>query len=298
MEDAPNIFRRTSSVGKIGLQFYKYPLKQLEVIADFLPQNKKTTFKQKAQFWIPYFFVCGLMGFFPFFDWGDKLLNEKFKLFPKDFLQKLVIHGTQEILGKDSETGKLVGKVIMYGAPALANVDISGRTGLASVMPQETSNLLFGATGSTIYGVGTNLAQGDPLRALQSLSPGLYNIVAAIEGETRDARGRKTSAYEDMHDRIIRGLGFKSVDESLAVDVQRINFNERDETKKLEQRAIDAYIADPSPENLKRLKELGISGKRVKEERGKKNLTRLERFGRNKTKDERKRNEYLLDFAR
>ena len=238
------------------------------------------------------------MKFFPFFDWGDKFLNEKFKLFPKDFLQKLVIQGTQEIFGKDSDAGKLVGKVIMYGAPALANVDISGRTGLASIMPQETSNLLFGATGSTIYGVGTNLAQGNSLRALQSLSPGLYNIVAAILGETRDARNRKISAYEEMHDRIVRGLGFKSVDESLAVDVQRINFNERDENKKREQRAIDAYIEDSSPENLKRLKELGISGKRVKEERGKKNLTRLERFEQNMTKDERKRNQYLLDFAR
>ena len=75
VEDAPNLMRRTSTFGKVGLQFYKYPLKQLEVIADFLPQNKKTTFKQKASFWIPYFFACGLMGFIHFFDWGDDKLR-------------------------------------------------------------------------------------------------------------------------------------------------------------------------------------------------------------------------------
>ncbi|MBQ3451781.1 MAG: hypothetical protein IJG32_05925, partial [Selenomonadaceae bacterium] len=119
VEDAPNIFRRTSTFGKVGLQFMKYPIKQLEVIADFLPQNKKTTFKQKAAFWIPYFFMSGLIGFIPFFDWGDDKLSKNFNIFPKDFMQKLVIQGTQEIFGKDSEAGRMVGKVIMYGAPAL-----------------------------------------------------------------------------------------------------------------------------------------------------------------------------------
>lgn len=151
VEDAPNIFRRTSTFGKVGLQFMKYPLKELEVIADFLPQNKKTTFKQKASFGIPYFFACDLIGFIPFFDWGDDLLSEKFNLFPKDFMQKLIIQGAQEIFGEDIETGKMVDKVIM-----------------------------FGATGSTIWGASTNLAQGNYANALRSVSPGLFNIYSAL----------------------------------------------------------------------------------------------------------------------
>lgn len=298
VEDAPNLMRRTSTFGKVGLQFMKYPLKELEVMADFLPQNKKTTFKQKAAFWLPYFFTCGLMGFMPFFDWGDDKLSKHFNIFPKDFLQKLVIQGTQEIFGKDSEAGRMVGKVIMYGAPALANADVSKRAGLSNMLPQDPTDLLLGATGSTIWGVGSNLSQGNFANALRSLSPGLFNIyTAAWAGETKDARGRKVSVYEDVWDRIIRGIGFKSIDESLAGDLTRINANERGDKTRAEKRAIDAYIEDPSPENLKRLKELKIKPSRVREERKKKNLDRLERLEKNMTKKERRRNQYLLDFA-
>ena len=242
-------------------------------------------------------FLClRLMGFIPFFDWGDDKLSKNFNLFPKDFLQKMIIRGTQEIFGKDSETGRMVGKVIMYGAPALANVDVSKRTGLASMLPQDTASLLFGATGSTIWGTGTNLAQGNYANALRSVSPGLFNIYSALwAGETKDARGWKVSVYEDAWDRIVRGLGFKSVDESLASDMTRINANERNDKTRVEKRSIDAYIENPSSENLKRLRELKIKPDRVKEERKKKKLDRLEQ---NMSKAQRKRNQYLLDFAK
>lgn len=84
----------------------------------------------------------------------------------------------------------------------------------------------------------------------------------------------------------------------MATDISRINYNERDEKTKLEQRAIDDYIEDESPENLKRLKELKIKPDRVKKERQKKKLDRLQRLEQNMTKAERKRNKYLLDFAK
>lgn len=93
-------------------------------------------------------------------------------------------------------------------------------------------------------------------------------------------------------------MGFKSVDESLASDLTRINSNERGDKTRTEQRAIDDYIEDPSSENLKRLKELKIKPDRVKEERKKKKLDRLERLEQNMNKAQRKRNQYLLDFAK
>ena len=293
VEDAPNIFRRTSSFGKISLQFMKYSFKQLEVIADFLPQSKKTNFKQKAAFWIPYLLICGLGGI-PALDWLDEIFNEKLGLFPKDFLQKLCIQGSREIFG-DNEAGRTIGKIAMYGAPALLNVDVSKRAGLANMVPQD----MYGAAISKVFGAGTNMVKGDYANALRSVSPGLFNIYAAtVAGETKGARGRKVSIYEDVWGRIIRGIGFNSVDESLATDIQRINYNERDEKVKEDQRAIDAYIEDPSPENLKLLKELKIKPDRVKEERKKKQLDRKGRLEQNMTKAERKRNQYLLDFAK
>lgn len=270
VEDAPNIFRRSSSVGKVLLQFYKYPLKEFEVMADFLPQNKKTTFKQKMSFWLPYLLACGLMGFIPFADWGDDWLNKHFSLFPKDFMQRTIM----EILN-GGEAERMIAKVIMYGAPALANIDVSKRTGMASLA---TPNSLLGAAGGTVWSVGENLAAGNYTNASRSFSPGLFNIyMAAVGGETHNARGRKLSSYEDAYSRIIRGLDFTSVDESVERDIERIAYNAKSERTKLEQRAIDDYIADETPENRRRLEEFGISAKRVKAERRKKQLGILER---------------------
>ena len=75
----------------------------------------------------------------------------------------------------------------------------------------------------------------------------------------------------------------------------RINANERNDKTRVEKRSIDAYIENPSSENLKRLRELKIKPDRVKEERKKKKLDRLEQ---NMSKAQRKRNQYLLDFAK
>lgn len=59
--DAPNIFRRGSVISQIALQFKKYGIKELEVMADMFPTNSKTNFKQKAIFWACFFLTAGLM---------------------------------------------------------------------------------------------------------------------------------------------------------------------------------------------------------------------------------------------
>jgi len=275
----------------------------LEIIGDMLPTSKKTTTKQKIAFWFPYLLMCGLMGL-PFFDWFDDLFGEKFGLFPKDFLQKTAIQGSQEIFG-DNEVGKLAGNIAMYGAPAAFDIDMSKRAGLAAIMPQNLSDFLLGATGSTITGFVGNMfdgtvngTEGAYLNALRSISPGLYNIYAAFEGETLGARGRKTSVYNTFYERLIRGAGFKSVDESLATDIQRITYNERAKLTKEKQKAVDAFIMSPTTENAQRLKELGVRPDTVKKERERKQADRLGRVQAGMTKAEREKNQYLLDFAR
>ncbi|MBQ7630637.1 MAG: hypothetical protein IJS81_10570, partial [Selenomonadaceae bacterium] len=291
VEDAPNMFRRSGVIGKIILQFKKYPIKMLEVIGDFLPMNKKTSMQQKIAFWFPYLLMCGLMGL-PFLDWLDDLFGEKFGLFPKDFLQKTAIKGSQAFFG-DNELGRMAGKIAMYGAPAAFNIDISKRAGLSAIMPEDLWSLLLGATGSTVTGFTKNVfdgvvndTDGAYLNALRSISPGVYNFYAAFEGETLGTRGRKTSVYESMYDRIIRGAGFKSVDESLATDIQRITYNERDKLTKEKQRAVDAFIKEPTAANAKILKELGVKPDTVKKERERKKLDRLGRVKAGLTKAE------------
>lgn len=119
---------RTAPLGKIFLQFQKYPVKQLELLADMAPWNSKTSRAQKINFRFPYILTCGLMGFMPFFDWGDKLAN-KFNFFPKDFLEEVIIEGSQEIFGEDA--AKEVSRALLYGLGATANIDMSSRAGLA-----------------------------------------------------------------------------------------------------------------------------------------------------------------------
>lgn len=294
VNDAPNIFRRSSVIGKILLQFQKFPIKQLEVISDMI-SGRKTTRAQKIAFWLPYFAMVGLMGFLPAFDWLDELIYENTEWSPRDTMQKNIMKFTG-----NNETGKVFGKFLMYGGGALFNVDTSKRAGMSDIIPQS----LGGATISKIYGFVSNISkgffigeEGAYMNALRNVSPGLYNIYAAVEGESFGSRGRRTSIYEDLNDRIIRGIGFKSVDESLAGDIQRITSHERAILTKEKQRAVDAYIAEPTAENLKRIKELGIKPTTVKKERQRKKMNKLGRIDFGETKKERQQNQYLFDFA-
>ena len=301
VNDAPNIFRRSSVIGKIALQFYKYPIKQFEIIKDMFPYfSKKTTAAQKAAFWIPYFLMVGLMGLIPAFDWLDENIYKMTDWSPKDAMQKNMMK-----FAGDSEIWKTVVKAAMYGGGSLLNIDTSKRTGLSDIMPQDFTDLVMGASLSKITGFLTNFTrgvmvgeEGAYLNALRNISPGLYNIYAAALGESFGSRGRRTSIYESLYERLIRGIGFKSVDESLAGDIQRITSHDREILTKEKQKAVDAYIENPSAENLKRIKELGIKPKTIKDERERKKLDKLGRIDFGETKKERQTNQYLFDFAR
>ena len=122
----------------------------------------------------------------------------------------------------------------MYGAGAPFNVDTSTRAGMADLMPEDFTSFIMGATGSKIYGFTSNMIraltigeEGAYLNALRNVSPGLYNIYVATTGEAFTTRGRKSSVYESLYDRMIRGIGFKSADETVANDIKRITSHDR-----------------------------------------------------------------------
>ena len=299
--DAPNIFRRSGIFGKIMLQFYKYPIKFLGVMKDFAPYfGKKTNLTQKITFWTLQFLLTGLMGIMPLFDWFDDMLYKHFEVSPKDAIQK----GIMKHLG-DNEAAKLFGKTLMYGGGAVADIDVSKRVGTADLMPHSFIDFILGATGSKAVDFGKNMIkgfyleeEGAYLSALRNISPGLYNIFSAVQGETLTSRDRRNSVYEDMYDRMLRGLGFKSVDESLSTDVQRIVGHDRALLNLEKQRAVDAFLRNRSYENLRKLKELGIKPDTVKKEAKRKELDRLNRVLEDETKKEKLQNQYLFDFAK
>jgi len=296
VNDAPNVFRRSSAVGKIILQFYKYPIKMFEVLVDMFKKgiNKKLPISQRVAFWIPYFLMTGLAGLVPFSDWLDEWLYKHTDFSPKDASQKTMM----------ANIPKPIAKLLMYGAGAPFNIDTSTRAGMADLMPQDFTSFIMGATGSKIYGFTSNMIravtigeEGAYLNALRNVSPGLYNIYVATTGEAFTTRGRKSSVYESLYDRMIRGIGFKSADETVANDIKRITSHDRAVLTKEKQKAVDAYIENPTSENLKRIKELGIKPKAVKDERERKKLDTLSRVDYGETKKERQQNQYLFDFA-
>ena len=287
--DAPGIFRRGSVLSKLSLQFMKYPFKQMEIVWNMMPFSKSTNFAQKAAFWSVYFATVGLLGLIPGFDWINKKLGDWFHIFPQDFIQKTAVQG-EKIYGKE------VADMIMYGAFShtyFGGVDMSKRAGLAGMVPQEIS----GAAISKLVQLFFNTLDGEYLANLRVISPGMYNLYAAIQGETHTKRGRLDMEYDSVGARVRRALGFKSAEESYASDMQRIKYDDAEVVKLKKQAAVDRYIEDPTPENLIAAYKIGVTKRMIKQEMKRKKSTRLERTKAGMTKQERKDHEYLFDFA-
>ena len=72
--------------------------------------------------------------------------------------------------------------------------------------------------------------------------------------------------------------------------------NERNKKQSKEQELIDEFLANETAENAAKLKEAGISKKRVQEERKKKKLDARKRMESGLSKKEQKEYQYLLNW--
>ena len=292
--DAPDIFRRGSIFSQLMLQFKKYSIKELEVMGDFLPFKHSTiggreiTYKQKIMFWAMMGLVAGALGF-PALDFLDDVLGRWLGIYPKDEIQKAII--------KLTGGNKKLAAVAMYGVPALLNANLSNRVGLPDVVPTSLGDLA-GAWLSKPVRFAQDMWDGSYANALRDVSPGLYNLYAAGSGESYGKRGRLNDRYVTVWDRILRAVGFRSVDESAPVDMQRIISHEKSQASKEKQEAQDAYIKNPSGENAAKLKALGVDPKAVKKEQSKKGMTREQRMEQTVPKKDKARYQQYIDFAK
>nr|DAQ56872.1 MAG TPA: PLxRFG domain protein [Caudoviricetes sp.] len=289
--DAPNIFRRGSVFAQLALQFKKYPIKQMEVVWDMLPRRHDTKIKtkQKILFWVPYFLTSGLLGI-PAFGLPDDWFDDKFSLSLKKYLM--------EWAGND-RAKRMAAEIALYGAPSLLGADVSNRVGLGDIIPTQGRDIA-GPAVSKLLSFGRDAFNGDGASALRDVSPGLYNIYAAFgAGESSGKRGRTNNRYLTAQDRLLRAMGFRSVKESTASDVSRIETMEKKDAAAEKQKAVDAYIEEPTSENKAKLKELGVKDKTVETERKKKGQTRLERTRDTLSKKDQKakKDQALFDFA-
>lgn len=300
VNDAPNVFRRGSIISQILFQFMKYPIKQYELMRDFIPLKgkKDATWQQKATFWGGWIFFAGAFGL-PAEDllWSIiGLISEPiFGVSPKQAVRQFLLEAS-----KDASLPERVAiRTLLYGGLSNIGIDISTRVGMADVIPgfgedyNKDANPVIknlekfgGATGGTIAQFYMNAAKGDNLGMLRSISPGMYNMYTAIIGESKDGRGRITTKYDDAMSRIIRGMGFKSTKEAVEGEALSLKYYNMDKTAKEKQAAIDDFLdaeesGEPLGEYYKRLKELGLTGsklkKKLKDARENRKKDRMER---------------------
>lgn len=291
--DAPRIFRALQGtvIGDMALQFQKYGVKEMEVISDFLPILGNTTTKQKLEFFIPYLLVSGIWNAFPF---EDALLS-LLKLLGFDDPEKEAKRAMMEWAGNNADRKALV-NVANYGAGAIVGVDISQRVGLKGVVP-ETSNIVTGGPlGSTTVQLAKAVLNGDANGAMKAISPAAGNIYGAVAGYNTDSKGRKTVDY-DTRDRIVRGLGFRTIKEANATDAQGIVYNYKEQKKNDRAKAKSEYLKDPSSSNRQKLKEMGYSDKEIKALKDDKKSTRVERSQSGLSKEDKKKLKPVFDYV-
>lgn len=287
--DAPNIFRRGSFLSQLALQFKKYGIKELEVMADML--SPRTSRKQKLIFWGTYLLAAGLCGL-PALDWLDEVLGWVFGKSPKLAAQEAIM----EAAG-GTPVGKFIGRMAMYGLPSsLVGVDLSSRVGMSDVVPTELKNFLP-PLATKIPQFMQDIFSEAKINAVRDFSPAIYNQIAAWgTGKTYDKRGRINAEYNTFYDKLLRSIGFKSTDERVDSDIRRITSERRSELNAEKQKAVDAYIAHPTPQNMKKLKDLGVKDSTVKKERERKKEDSYNRTKGGMTKKEAQENQQLLNF--
>lgn len=298
--DAPNLFRRSSVIGQLALQFKKYPIKELELMYEIATKGSR---EQNLKFWGSYFLVCGLLQF-PGADWFDEILKDIFGFSPKNNAKEAIFKAA----GNDPISKELA-KIAIYGLGAAANIDMSKRAGIGNVTPTIENGwkgLLGGPTASTGYQAAKGIAElfrsGNPLPTIKALSHTLGNYYAATVGYSEGKRGRTTSSYEDAYARTLKAAGFRSVDESIASDKQEIINDNRKERTSERAEIIDKVLAKQqrkeklAPDDVRELKRLGITGKQLSSERAKKRMDNAGRLKAGMSKKEIRENRDLLNF--
>lgn len=291
VHDAPGIFRRGSIFSQIFLQFKKYPIKQLEAMKDFLPFfGKGTTKKQKAIFWGTYFAMAGLFQI-PFANILGLLIMGITGDDPEKEAKKSLIE-----LAENYPSLKPLAKIGMYGIGTFANIDITSRVGIGDAVPDDLQSI-FGPAASTLFNVAKSAYGGDNwTKQVRNISPGLGNLLMAAQGNSIGKRGRVTQEYTTPYQRLLRGMGFQSTDESDSYLIQSILSSEKKKASSKKQQLIDEYIANPTGENARKLKSAGIKPSTVKAEQKKKKLDTQGRTESSMNKNDKKQYKYLLDW--
>lgn len=252
-KDAPQLFTKLGSIGKLLFQFKKYPVKEAELMVELFQSGDK---KAIARFFGQYLVMAGMMGV-PVAGAGDELAEWITGTSPTKEMKKLVM----EWAGNDPNK-KSLALVAMYGVPALAGVDFSRNIGLGDLVP---TNGFQGPTISTIQNVYKAFRDHEGANNIMSniakeLSPAYANYYQALTGRKRDWNKDVDGRNYSTGERIAKGLGFRPVSDSVEYDTSNIIKEKQDAEKAKKQKLINKYLDDPKSVTKKELHQAGVKG--------------------------------------
>ena len=264
-KDAPQLFTKLGSIGKLLLQFKKYPVKEAELMVELFQSGDK---KAIARFFGQYLVMAGMMGV-PVAGAGDELAEWITGTSPTKEMKKLVM----EWAGNDPNK-KSLALVAMYGVPALAGVDFSRNIGLGDLVP---TNGFQGPTISTIQNVYKAFRDHEGANNIMSniakeLSPAYANYYQALTGRKRDWNKDVDTRNYSTGERLAKGFGFRPVSDSVENDTSSILKDKQAEEKNKKQKLLNKYLDDPKSVTNKELHEAGIKGADIR--RAKENLAK------------------------
>ena len=299
--DAPAAFRKVqgSVIGDLMLQFQKYKVKELELMHDITANGPKG---KALKFWGMYFLLAGVMQV-PVTDWFNDLFKQILGI---DY--KLKIKGAIMDAAGDSEIGRGLARIAMYGLLAArpVNIDISQRFGMGDfILPPKSTlvDILGGPTLSTITQMYIGIHNNDPLQVLKGFSPALGNYAQVLLGKTVDKKGRTMRGLDSTYDKIVKAVGFRLADESINSDISQVKRQRQSELQEERQGFIRSLLdkeeaGEPrTAEDVQKMKEFGITNKKLKRYRNQRNSSFNERVSKTGSKKFRESNDALMNFA-
>jgi hypothetical protein len=283
IHDTPGMIRwaRGTVIGDLAFQFKKYPIKEMEFMWNI---GKKGSFGQKARLFGPFLLIAGL-GQFPFSNVAASVIGALLAPFFDDGFEPEV--DIPRLLGEwagSDETRKALAQVALYGLFSQAGVDISRRAGLGDGLGQFN---WFGPAFTTMQEMyRQGFVNGNAAETVKAFSPGLGSVRQGALGEARTTRGRLSHRYTPV-ERAVKAAGFRTMREAEYSEEMAVKDKETKRRTEKERNAIDDYIGEPTKENMRRLKELGVSYKRVNNEILRKGMTGRDRMINDLSKKER-----------
>ena len=143
----------------------------------------------------------------------------------------------------------------------------------------------------------------DPLQVLKGFSPALGNYAQVLLGKTVDKKGRTMRELDSTYDKIVKAVGFRLADESINFDISQVKSQRQSEAQEDRQGFIRELLdkeetgESRTPEDIKRMKEFGITNKKLEQYRNQRNSSFNERVSKTGSKKFRESNDALMNFA-